>query len=58
MEQRIVSAVGNMREILGVRVVLGWLVVLGEVERVGKKVEVSHFSPTEATEEIWATMCG
>jgi len=57
-----VEAVGKMRAILGV----GGMVVLlvagvleeGEVERAGKKVFESHFSPTEATEETWAMICG
>jgi hypothetical protein len=46
-----VSAVGKMREILGVGVGLVLLSLLG-VESAGKKVVVSHFSPTEAMEEI------
>jgi len=48
-----VSAVGKIREILGVGVGVGLVLLsLLGVESAGKKVVVSHFSPTEAMEEI------
>lgn len=51
MEWRIVLAVGNMIEILG----LGrgfWTGAM--VDRVGMRVVRNHFSPTDAMEETWA----
>ena len=52
-----VAAVGNMIDILGFD--CGFERELGGrlmVDKVGIRADRSHFSPTEAMEETWATM--
>ena len=52
MEERISDAVGNMIEIFGLVLRLRLRLWVGAVvDRVGMRVEWSHFSPTEAMDE-------
>ena len=57
MDFRIVVAVGNMISVLGFEGCF-WRGAVERlmVDKVGKRVLRSHFSPTEAMEETWAMM--
>lgn len=55
MQFRIVVAVGNMIDVLGLARGTRGFSTGAVVDNMGMSVERSHFSPTEAMEETWTT---